>query len=535
MQIKKKLTKRLFSLLLILFLCIENFAAVVSDNDGSAFITKAEFDSLKNDFQTQIDQYNTSIDNKIDGAIAAYLAGVKVDNKSVWDFPLGAGEKVVICTSNSITNMTYKKAKLDFSFDIANFYDGGSETVSDYANNEGGGIIKMTRAGERGYELFNLNSTGTKFAYYSNNALLDLTGSWNYIRTGNYNGTQSVDGSAIAWHATPWQAKTLNRSSAAVTGNYYDDRFNRESFATIYGRKLNWGNTWGGSQVSSSVTTSVKIDVADSDKILWIFDNASANSKNWVWDPEVNKDRVCASPQGLYSTTSQQYNAPNNAGITTSGSIYFRTYYYKTSGWKAAQKTVNMSTWTTTGNYDGTDTSGNVTAGKWIEFHLAPGKNSSASAASDDFQDPSLIINGNISSNSLNAYSPYGYTGAVTEGLPIGIFKGQGSIEFEINTTPLNMSSVFCVATSPFKPKSQTIDDISNVPGISNIKIDGVSKSSAANVLTNANHTIKFDYDFNNNTAIFYKIAIPKNASASNKALRKIMTLPSQYTLTKSD
>lgn len=28
------------------------FASVVSDNDGSAFITKAEYDLLKNDFQS---------------------------------------------------------------------------------------------------------------------------------------------------------------------------------------------------------------------------------------------------------------------------------------------------------------------------------------------------------------------------------------------------------------------------------------------------------------------------------------------------
>ena len=59
--------------------------AVVSDNDGSAFITKAEFDSLKNNFQAQIDQYNTSIDSKIDGAIASYLAGIKVEKKSTLD------------------------------------------------------------------------------------------------------------------------------------------------------------------------------------------------------------------------------------------------------------------------------------------------------------------------------------------------------------------------------------------------------------------------------------------------------------------
>ena len=42
------------------------------------FITRAEFDSLKNNFQSQIDQYNSSIDSKIDGAIASYLAGIKL-------------------------------------------------------------------------------------------------------------------------------------------------------------------------------------------------------------------------------------------------------------------------------------------------------------------------------------------------------------------------------------------------------------------------------------------------------------------------
>ena len=47
--------------ILMLFSFVNN-AAVVADNDGSAFITKAEFDSLKNNFQSQIDQYNTSID-----------------------------------------------------------------------------------------------------------------------------------------------------------------------------------------------------------------------------------------------------------------------------------------------------------------------------------------------------------------------------------------------------------------------------------------------------------------------------------------
>ena len=79
MRKSTRIVKKLLALFLVVLMSIESFGAVVSDNDGSAFITKAEFDSLKNDFQSQIDQYNTSIDSKIDGAIASYLAGVRVN------------------------------------------------------------------------------------------------------------------------------------------------------------------------------------------------------------------------------------------------------------------------------------------------------------------------------------------------------------------------------------------------------------------------------------------------------------------------
>ena len=79
MKKSTRIVKRILALFLVALMSIENFAAVVSDNDGSAFITKAEFDSLKNNFQNQIDQYNTSIDSKIDGAIASYLSGIKTE------------------------------------------------------------------------------------------------------------------------------------------------------------------------------------------------------------------------------------------------------------------------------------------------------------------------------------------------------------------------------------------------------------------------------------------------------------------------
>ena len=87
--------KKALCLIFAFLLSINNFAAVVADNDGSAFITKAEFDSLKNDFQSQLNNFNMNIDNKIDSAIASYLAGVKIDkevelsnNKSILKYPL---------------------------------------------------------------------------------------------------------------------------------------------------------------------------------------------------------------------------------------------------------------------------------------------------------------------------------------------------------------------------------------------------------------------------------------------------------------
>ena len=78
MDRRVRLIKRVLALVIVLAFSIESFAAVVGDNDGATFITKAEFDSLKSSFQEQINRYNQSIDNKIDGAVASYLDGIRV-------------------------------------------------------------------------------------------------------------------------------------------------------------------------------------------------------------------------------------------------------------------------------------------------------------------------------------------------------------------------------------------------------------------------------------------------------------------------
>ena len=83
-------------------------AVQVSDNDGSAFITKAEFDSLKNNFQAQLDRYFSSIDNKIDDAIAQYLAGVKVESVS---YPDNFVKKINFSTTGGFMPLAKKWTK----------------------------------------------------------------------------------------------------------------------------------------------------------------------------------------------------------------------------------------------------------------------------------------------------------------------------------------------------------------------------------------------------------------------------------------
>ena len=114
MRKSTRIVRKLLALFLVVLMSIENFAAVVSDNDGSAFITKAEFDSLKNDFQSQINQYNTSIDAKIDGAIASYLAGISLSKDTTYKVEVSDWDNVVMIKSP--LTQTWQKPNLSIAF-----------------------------------------------------------------------------------------------------------------------------------------------------------------------------------------------------------------------------------------------------------------------------------------------------------------------------------------------------------------------------------------------------------------------------------
>ena len=76
------ISKRIVALVLIVAMCQTSFAAVGA-NDGSAFITKAEFDAIVNTFNEQMDNYELNLISKIDGAIANYLASMETRSSAV--------------------------------------------------------------------------------------------------------------------------------------------------------------------------------------------------------------------------------------------------------------------------------------------------------------------------------------------------------------------------------------------------------------------------------------------------------------------
>ena len=103
-----RMIKKFICLTLVAALSFNTFAAIVSDNDGSAFITKSEFETLKKDFAAQIENYENSLDGKIDGAIAAYLAGmrqVKVSSRTL------IMNNIEDATCLDLTSDTYTKYK----------------------------------------------------------------------------------------------------------------------------------------------------------------------------------------------------------------------------------------------------------------------------------------------------------------------------------------------------------------------------------------------------------------------------------------
>lgn len=175
-----KLTIKLLSLLFSIVLIFESSAAIVSDNDGSAFVTKAEFEALKKDFDKQIENYNDSIDNKIDGAIASYLAGIQIGKKESKSILIPDWEKYTMMNKSIANDYVYP----DFS---------GQYSLFKYATEYGSGPAST--------------ATWNTKIFFSRNVM-------NYVRTGKANKKVLVDnveiGDTLNVENTTWAGIATN-------------------------------------------------------------------------------------------------------------------------------------------------------------------------------------------------------------------------------------------------------------------------------------------------------------------------------------
>ena len=101
-----KAIKKMVSLFIAVIININSFAAVGS-NDGSAFITKAEFDAIVNTFNEQMDNYQNNLNSKIDGAIANYLAGLSTKTTAKRDILLPESIKKGVLSFNKNSPLDY--------------------------------------------------------------------------------------------------------------------------------------------------------------------------------------------------------------------------------------------------------------------------------------------------------------------------------------------------------------------------------------------------------------------------------------------
>ena len=69
-----KIGKRVLAFFLVALMNINTYATAASD-DGSQFVTKAEFDSLTKEFNKKLDEFQSGMNTKIDEAISGYISG----------------------------------------------------------------------------------------------------------------------------------------------------------------------------------------------------------------------------------------------------------------------------------------------------------------------------------------------------------------------------------------------------------------------------------------------------------------------------
>ena len=252
-----KILKRISTMLIIIFLLLMEtlnlYASIVSDSDGSSFVTKAEFENLKDNFASQVKNYSDSIDKKIDGAIASYLAGIKTERKVVLDSLLNKINDA--CTDSYMdggteTKFNYRCMAKSYNIPttqkpvgaivnlfMGNFWSLGKDTTTRWgggwarlgmtnATRTGLGDVAVPSSGQKNGIYIMLDSYQNK--YYPMNKYTNFT--YRYYVTGNAGSNYN---SGIPVSGTTNTNVTWNFPTFRVTENYWTMAFDNASVSWV--------------------------------------------------------------------------------------------------------------------------------------------------------------------------------------------------------------------------------------------------------------------------------------------------------------
>ena len=532
-----KIVKKIAALFLVLLLSIDSLAAVVSDNDGSAFITKAEFDSLKNDFQSQIDQYNSSIDSKIDIAIATYLSGLTVETKSTKTFYDGLGEKVLIIDSSKINDL--KRGKPEISF---NSY---SAWISNNTGETSAGMITISSinllrsdANSTSFETFAINESDAdeqKFLFYDDDYKFKIVAVNNYAFYYGYTPFFPVGTNfAIRWHGAgngisgSGHKCILNpdpNPTASCGQSHYSRYLSSNGFWSIscsgYLHTICWGYGSSGYRLDYSARTEM---TKSENKIKYVMDRAATPSQLWghfdVDHPETTSVYADETLVNYNNTSDMVKTFPSDANVVDNGSYFVYCACDPADYTRRVTRQINGLTWVKNGYY-ASDTEPTDSYRNWEEPGILLSK-----------QNPKTMTHSATSKNILQTYDKYGWTGKLTEGLPIGLIEKSGTISFQLDTTNLVDDVIFAIATSPeyFQNLSSTqlLKDAPKPAAVTKFMIDNVELTSGAKKISAANHKFEIRVDAPDEAVpLFFKIEYDDSISSPK---RKSITLPTEYT-----
>ena len=272
MKKKEKLPKKILVFCLVIIFGCESFAAVVSDNDGAAFIPKAEFDSMKNTFQKEIDRFNSTIDNKIESAISGYLSGVKNKKETYLDSML-----------NKINAL-----------------------AEDYYIDSGGNVVKYGyRTMARTYNTPTTQKpVGAKTAFFISRGDIDGSNRSGYARFGLTNGTRTGMGYVNIPNDGSYQhGKYLIYNQTSKGYNYPVNTIEDYEYLFYVGgaaRTVTAGNV--ASNTTNPEASSFSIDSFKNQRTDWSIGSGNAR---FVWDQQ-HGGEAYSTIKCAYGTTFQK-------------------------------------------------------------------------------------------------------------------------------------------------------------------------------------------------------------------------------------